>query len=102
MDDEENRTLTETEKRIYLLLSLVFEKIMDAEVSYEMGLYQWQKTRPDILASIGLTDELWTSLSDFGDQNEELQERLANLREKYDNYSRDYVLTNITTILNAI
>ena len=102
MDEPNARTLTETENKIYLLLSLIFEKIMDAEASYEMGLFQWQKLRPEILQNIGLTDDLWTELSDFGDQNDDLQERLGNLREKYENYSRDYVLTNITTILNAL
>ncbi len=102
MDESETRTLSETENKIYLVLSLIFEKIMDAEASYEMGLFQWQKARPEILANIGLTDDLWTSLSDFGDQNDDLQERLADLREKYENYSRDYVLTNITTILQVL
>ena len=102
MDNEEVRTLSETENKIYLVLSLIFEKIMDAEASYEMGLFQQQKARPEILTSIGLTDDLWTSLSDYGDQNDELQNRLADLREKYDNYSRDYILSNITTILQAL
>ena len=58
--------------------------------------------RPEILQSMGLTDDLWTSLSDFGDQDEGLQERLQALREKYENYSRDYVLTNLTIILKEI
>ena len=55
--------MKETECKIYLLLSLIYEKIMDEEVSYEMGLYKWTKHRPDILNSIGLDDELWIKLS---------------------------------------
>lgn len=102
MDETETRELTETENKIYLLLSLIFEKIMDAEASYELGLYSWQRMRPDILQSIGLNDDLWTILSDFGDQNDNLQERLTDLREKYENYSRDLVLTSISEILKAI
>ena len=100
--NSEKRTLTETENKLYLVLSLIFEKIMDAEASYELGLYQWQKLRPEILQNIGLSDEFWTDISDFGDQDEELQERLENLRVKYENYSRDHILTNITQILKAL
>lgn len=102
MAEPESRTLTETENKIYLLLSLIYEKIMDAEVSYQMGLFQWQKLKPEILQNMGLTDEIWTSLSDFGDQNEELQERLEALREKYENKNCDYILENITAILKAL
>lgn len=102
MAEPETKKLTETENKIYLVLSLVYEKIMDAEVSYEMGLFQWQKRRPDILQSIGLTDDLWTELSDFGDQNEELQERLQTLREKYEDQSYEHILTNLTTILKTL
>ena len=102
MAEQGSRTLSETENKMYLLLSLIFEKIMDNEESYQLGLYQWQKMRPEILQSMGLTDDLWTSLSDFGDQDEGLQERLQALREKYENYSRDYVLTNLTIILKEI
>ena len=93
--ESEHRQLTETENRLYLILSLIFEKIMDGEVSYQLGLYQWQKLRPEILQSIGLTDEFWTDISDYGDQNEELQERLAKLREKYENYSKDLILSKL-------
>ena len=96
------KELTETENRFYLVMSLIFEKIMDSEPSYQLGLYQWQKTRPEILQSIGLSDEFWTEISDFGDQDEKLQERLAALREKYENYSRELLLSNIANILKAL
>lgn len=102
MSENQERELTETEAKVYLVLSLIFEKVMDNEESYEVGLYQWQKLRPDILKSLGLTDDLWTSLSDFGDQDEALQERLAKLNEKYENYSRDMVLSNIPEILKSL
>ena len=98
----EEKELSETEKKIYLILSLIFEKIMDAEPSYELGFYQWTRMRPEILQMIGLDDELWTKLSDYGDQNESLQERLITLREKYENYSRDLVLNKLSSILSEI
>ena len=100
--ESEHRQLTETENRLYLILSLIFEKIMDGEASYQLGLYQWQKLRPEILQSIGLTDDFWTDISDYGDENEELQERLTKLREKYENYSKDLILSNITEILKTL
>ena len=102
MPESEIKSLSETENKIYLVLSLIFEKIMDAEASYEMGLFQWQKARPDILQSIGLSDDVWTSISDFGDQDDALQERLEALREKNENYSRDWILTNVGEILQSV
>ena len=36
--ESEHRQLTETENRLYLILSLIFEKIMDGEVSYQLVL----------------------------------------------------------------
>ena len=102
MSDTEHRALTETENKIYLLLSLIFEKIMDNEASYEVGLYQWQKLRPEILTNIGLTDDVWTDISDYGDKNDELQDRLEQLRIQYENYSRDRILSSISEILNSI
>ena len=42
MAEQGSRTLSETENKMYLLLSLIFEKIMDNEESYQLGLYQWQ------------------------------------------------------------
>ena len=95
---ETTKHLTETEKRIYLIFSLIFEKIMDEAGGYEMGSYTWNKMRPNLMAQIGLDDEIWTNLSDTGDLDDDLQERLADMREKYEKISLEDLIKDFETI----
>ena len=86
--------LTETEKRTYLIISLIFEKIMDDSNSYEMGFYSWSQTKPQILQTMLLDDDRWEEISNTGDEDEELQERLQLLREKYDSTTKQELIEN--------
>jgi hypothetical protein len=92
-----NRELSETENKIYLIFSLIFEKIMD-EQGYQMGSYTWNKIRPNLMKQVGLDDELWTGLSDSGDKNDGLQERLAGMSEKFGGLSLEELLKDFLTI----
>lgn len=92
-----NRELSETEKRVYLIFSLIFNKIMD-EQGYQMGSYTWNKIRPNLMAQVGLDDEIWTDLSDNGDANEILQERLAEFGEKFEALTLEELLKDFLNI----
>ena len=91
-------SLTETEIRFYLMVSLIYEKILENEPSFEMGFYRWGKIRPDLLQSMGMGEDSWEEISDFGDTNDDLQERLGSFREKYVNLTLDEILQNISKI----
>jgi hypothetical protein len=83
---------------MYLVLSLLYEKIIDEEHSFEMGFYRWGKVRPLMLEKIGLSEDVWTKMSDFGDENEILQQRLEKMRQKYGNITLDQLLKNPNVI----
>ncbi|MFW9929330.1 MAG: hypothetical protein ACFFD1_08065 [Candidatus Thorarchaeota archaeon] len=96
-----NRKLTETEKRIYLIFSIIFEKIMDEAAGYQQGTYQWNLLRPSLMQSIGLDDEIWESMSDTGDEDPDIQEELAILRQKYEKLSKDEIIRDFSSIFTA-
>ncbi|MHA2297216.1 MAG: hypothetical protein ACXAEU_04850 [Candidatus Hodarchaeales archaeon] len=74
--------LTPTEQKVYLRLSLEFQLVLDEAPSFQMGAYQWHQVLPDKLQKYGLTSEEWERISGIGDNNNELQDQLAELIEK--------------------
>lgn len=91
-------TLTETEKRVYLFVSLIYEKILEEEPTFEMGFYSWSQIRPVLLQKLGLGDDVWTQISNVGDSNNDLQNRLADLRDRYADLTKDDIINNIKVI----
>ncbi|MFW9916103.1 MAG: hypothetical protein ACFFGZ_10905 [Candidatus Thorarchaeota archaeon] len=74
----DNRTLTPTERKVYLELSREFQKALDAAPSFQMGIYQWNLHLADRLQTYGLTSEAWEQIALIGDNDAELQEELSN------------------------
>ncbi len=75
--------LTATEQRVYLQLSLEFSLILDDAPSFQMGAYEWNLILPDRLQTFALSQEAWERLSSLGDEDEELQNQLADLIEQF-------------------
>ena len=96
-----DREMSETEKRVYLIFSLIFDKIMD-EQGYQMGTYTWNKVRPNLMDQIGLNDDIWVDLSDSGDESEDLQTRLAEMSEKFEELKFEELLADFSSIFTAI
>jgi hypothetical protein len=46
-----NRTLTPTERKVYLELSREFQKVLDAAPSFQMGIYQWNELQYELSSS---------------------------------------------------
>lgn len=76
------RLLTPTEKKVYLELSLEFQKVLDDAPSFQMGAYQWNQILPNQLQRYALTSEAWDRISSIGDNNDEIQEELSKLIEE--------------------
>jgi hypothetical protein len=76
------RLLTPTEKKVYLELSLEFQKVLDDAPSFQMGAYQWNQILPDRLQRYALTSEAWERISSIGDNNDEIQEELTKFIEE--------------------
>lgn len=74
-----NCSLTPTEQRVYLQLSLEFSLILEEAPSFQMGAYQWNLILPERLQTFALTVETWERLSSTGDGDEELQNQLTIL-----------------------
>ncbi len=91
-------SLTKTEIRMYIILTLIYEKILDDEPSYQMGFFKWSQLKPDILENIGMSDDTWAEISDFGDVSDELQDILGIYREKYVDLTKDQILEDISII----
>ena len=79
----QNITLSSTEQRVYLQLSLEFQIILDEAPSFQMGAYQWNLILSSRLQNYALTEEAWETLSGIGDECDELQGQLALLVEEY-------------------
>jgi len=79
----QNITLSSTEQRVYLQLSLEFQIIIDNAPSFQMGAYEWNLILPSRLQSYALTKEGWESLSSIGDSCDELQSQIALLVDEY-------------------
>ncbi|MFX0183724.1 MAG: hypothetical protein ACFE95_11630 [Candidatus Hodarchaeota archaeon] len=75
------RLLTPTEKKVYLELSLEFQKVLDDAPSFQMGAYQWNQVLPDRLQKYALTSEAWERISSIGDNDDKIQEELSKLVE---------------------
>ena len=95
-----NNGLSETEKKVYLIFSLIFEKIMD-EQGYQQGTYTWNKIRPDLLNKIGLNDDVWVDLSNIGDENEALQTRLVKMSEKFEQLKFEELVNDFSVIFGS-
>ncbi|OLS24752.1 MAG: hypothetical protein HeimC3_18640 [Candidatus Heimdallarchaeota archaeon LC_3] len=93
----EVRELSVTEKKIYLIFSLIFEKIMD-EYGYQRGTYEWNMIRPKLFSQIGLDDDIWTDMSDLGDADDKLQDELGEMREKFEKISKDDLLKDFQSL----
>ncbi|MFX1505741.1 MAG: hypothetical protein ACFFDC_06455 [Promethearchaeota archaeon] len=74
--------LSPTEQRIYLQLSLEFQKVLDDAPSFQMGAYQWNQALPIILQRYAITSEVWERISEIGDQDSNLQAQLNQLMEE--------------------
>ena len=74
--------LTPTEQRVYLQLSLEFQKMLDEAPSFQMGAYQWNQKLPEILQRYAITSDVWERISEIGDHNDELQAQLNELIEE--------------------
>ncbi len=91
---QERTQLEETEIRVYLVVSLIYEKVMDEAQSFEQGFYRWGQMLPQILEIFGLSEEYWEWMATIGDNNEEIQQRLEALRERYADYTLDDLLSD--------
>lgn len=78
-----NCSLTPTEQRVYLQLSLEFSLILEDAPSFQMGAYEWNLVLPNRLQTFALTVESWERLSTIGDGDEGLQNQLATLIEQF-------------------
>ncbi|MFX1286767.1 MAG: hypothetical protein ACFFB5_24225 [Promethearchaeota archaeon] len=74
--------LSPTEQRVYLQLSLEFQKVLDDAPSFQMGAYKWNQKLPEILQRYALTPDSWERISEIGDLNEELQAQLNEMIEE--------------------
>ncbi|MHA1970000.1 MAG: hypothetical protein ACW964_19680 [Candidatus Hodarchaeales archaeon] len=74
--------LTPTEQKLYLQLSLEFQKVLDDAPSFQMGAFHWHQILPERLQRYGLTTEVWERISVIGDNNDEIQEQLSQLSEQ--------------------
>jgi len=71
--------LTPTEQKLYLQLSIEFQKVLDDSPSFQMGAYQWNQILPDRLQHYGLTIETWERISTIGDNSDEIQDQLNEM-----------------------
>lgn len=74
--------LTPTEQRVYLQLSLEFQKMLDDAPSFQMGAYQWNQKLPELLQRYAITSDVWERISEIGDRDDELQAQLNELIEE--------------------
>ncbi len=91
---QERAELKETEIRVYLVISLIYEKVMDEAESFEQGFYRWGRMLPRILEIFGLNEEYWEWMARVGDNDEQIQQRLDGIRERYAEYSLEQLLDN--------
>ncbi len=80
----EHIELSPTEQRVYLQLSLEFQKVLDDAPSFQMGAYKWNQILPEILQRYALTPDAWERISEIGDLNETLQTQLNEMIEEMD------------------
>ena len=76
-----NKKLTPTEQRVYLQLSLEFQKMLDEAPSFQMGAYQWNQKLPEILQRYAITSDVWERISEIGDRDDDIQAQLNELIE---------------------
>ena len=74
--------LTPTEQKVYLQLSLEFQKALDDAPSFQMGAYEWNQTLPELLQRYALIPDAWERISEIGDRNGEIQAQLNKMIEK--------------------
>ena len=74
--------LTPTEQRVYLLLSLEFQNIIDDAPNFQTGAYEWNQILPKLLRKFALDIDSWERISNLGDTNEILQAELDELTSR--------------------
>ncbi len=74
--------LSPTEQKLYLQLSIEFQKALDESPSFQMGAYLWNQILPERLQHYGLTVDAWERISIIGDNNDEIQDQLNRLIEQ--------------------
>jgi hypothetical protein len=74
--------LSPTEQRVYLQLSLEFQKVLDDAPSFQMGAYRWNQALPIILQRYAITSEVWERISEIGDRDDDIQAQLNQLIEE--------------------
>ena len=75
-------SLSPTEQKLYLQLSLEFRIILDRANSYEEGLRNWTLILPDRLAQYGLSKDYWDRIAALGDRDPKIQQVLKWLIRK--------------------
>lgn len=75
-------SLTSTEQKVYLQLSLEYQIVMDHAPSFQMGAYKWNKLLPQRLQMYGITNEEWERISNIGDNSDAIQDQLSQLIER--------------------
>ncbi|UCG04258.1 MAG: hypothetical protein JSW11_09785 [Candidatus Heimdallarchaeota archaeon] len=78
----ENIELSPTEQRVYLQLSLKFQKMLDDAPSFQMGAYRWNQALPMILQRYAITADVWERISEIGDQDDDIQAQLNQMIEE--------------------
>ena len=78
----EDNELSPTEQRVYLQLSLEFQKMLDDAPSFQMGAYRWNQALPIIFQRYAITSDVWERISEIGDRDDDLQAQLNQLIEE--------------------
>jgi len=75
-------TLTPTEQKIYLKLSLEYHVILNESPTFQTAAFNWSQILPSRLKKYNITRAEWERISTLGDKNTALQKQLAELTEK--------------------
>ena len=79
-----SQSLSPTELKLYLRLSLEFQVVLDECPSFQMGAYKWNQILPERLQKYGLTADVWEYIATIGDNCDEIQAQLQDLLTKYE------------------
>lgn len=101
-------SLTPTEQKIYLQLTIEFQIILSKTFSYQEGLYRWSLLLDDRLQCYGLTRDAWKDIGDRGNQDKQLKtqlhtlfQKIITILEKYEDHSIQMETLNRTYSLRS-
>ena len=75
----EETELTPTEQKLYLELSLEFQKVLDTASSFQIGVNQWNQILLERLEQHRLSTEAWERISVIGDNCDKIQDQLDQM-----------------------